>query len=153
MRTVTITRAPDGTIDDEGTFGKLVTDKDFKCVTIELPWRDNKPDISCVPKGTYLCTWRFSEKHGLCYWLENVPGRSSCEIHSANVAGDISKGWASQLEGCIAPGKETVLFPGGVHPCRDNAQYGVNQSKDTLLALQENLRGPLGQESFMLTIQ
>lgn len=44
-----------------------------------------------------------SPKFGRVYGVTNVKGRANVLIHSANVAGDVELGWASQLHGCIAP--------------------------------------------------
>lgn len=90
---------------DEGTFGELTTESGFECKTGELPWRDNAPGKSCIPEGTYAVTWRFSEKHGYCYHVENVPGRTDIEIHSANFMGDVDERYKCELSGCIAPGR------------------------------------------------
>ena len=38
---------------DDGTFGKLTLPSGYSCFTAELPYRDNKKDISCIPKGLY----------------------------------------------------------------------------------------------------
>jgi len=96
---------------DQGTFGFLVYD-DKALHTLELPDKGNKPNISCIPEGTYKVTKRYSPhfKKEL-YWLNNVPNRSFILIHSANFAGDTSKGWQSQLQGCIALGKKIGSFP------------------------------------------
>lgn len=99
MKIVEIIR---GTSTDEGTFGKMIFGKDV-CKTLELPWRDNKRQMSCVPVGDYKCVLISSPKFGAAYLLLNVPGRSEVLIHSANFGGDTSKGWDTHLHGCIAP--------------------------------------------------
>ena len=71
--------------------------------TVELPWRDNKQQRSCIPVGSYKCAIVKSPKFGRVYGVLNVPGRSNVLIHSANFAGDVENGWTSQLHGCIAP--------------------------------------------------
>ncbi len=119
----------------EGTFGHIVCG-DFRCVCVELPPNDNKPDISCIPTGTYIARWLWSPKHGrFLFHLINVPGRDVIEIHSANLAGDVSKGYVSQLLGCIAPGQKIAEFLHGVPPAGELDQMGVTDSKDTLDAL------------------
>ena len=38
-----------------GTYGVLLFEDGTPfCLTLELPWMDNKHDISCVPKGEYI---------------------------------------------------------------------------------------------------
>lgn len=126
MKQATLTRQATG---DDGTFGEIKVD-DFHCFTIELPWRQNKIGRSCIPAGSYLCTWRYSQRHGLCYHLEDVPGRTDVEIHSANFAGDSSMGMKVQLLGCIAPGRHIGILEG---------QRAMLHSKDALEALEDAL--------------
>lgn len=80
----------------EGTNGILMQNGLALCHTIELPWKDNQPKISCVPEGTYQLAKRYSAKFGWHLQLMNVPGRSLILIHSANDA-------QRELLGCIAP--------------------------------------------------
>jgi hypothetical protein len=78
------------------TLGILLVDKIFRFVTIELPWKSNQKDISCIPNGNFMVTKINSPKHGNCFGITGVPEREDIEIHSANTA--------DQLEGCIAVG-------------------------------------------------
>lgn len=87
---------------DEGTFGSLVFGG-HACRSLELPWRENARQISCVPTGTYRCVIVRSPRMGRVYGVLGVPGRSNVLIHSANLAGDKALGWDTQLQGCIAP--------------------------------------------------
>src|SRR3990167_9106461 len=103
MRTGTLTRLRTG---DDGTFGHLVLDSGFRCVMLELPWRDNQRGRSCVPAGRYLFAWRTdSPKHGACYeeWddpstsaREDIANRDNIQIHAANLPGDDSFGYIKQ---------------------------------------------------------
>ena len=64
--------------------------------------RQHAPKVvhsACV----YLCALVKSPRFGRVYGLQDVPGRSHVLIHSANFAGDVDKGWTTQLQGCIAP--------------------------------------------------
>lgn len=81
----------------------FIKDLIFKCNTLELPWKNNEPQISCIPDGIYLCKWtrsnRLSKVSGhdvYTYEIMNVPGRAGIRIHSAN--------YFFQLLGCIALG-------------------------------------------------
>jgi hypothetical protein len=89
---------------DQGTEGRWISGA-FSCFSLELPWRDNKRGISCVPAGTYVAKMVRTPKHGLIYMLQNVPGRSAILEHSGNWAGDVSKGYRSHVQGCILLGK------------------------------------------------
>jgi len=89
---------------DNATHGKLFLNGDFITHTIELPWRDNRKRISCIPEGTYQLRRRFSAKFKWHYVLLNVPDRSYILIHPANNA-------QKELQGCIAP-VSTVISEG-----------------------------------------
>lgn len=99
---------------DMGTFGVLSFGPNV-CKTTELPWRDNKPQRSCIPPGTYQCAIVQSPKFGRVYGVQNVPGRSAVLIHSANFGGDVELGFTTQLHGCIAPCERVGVM-------RNNAQ-------------------------------
>ena len=70
----------------------------FSCKTIELPWRDNKINISCIPEGKYKVKKRYSDKYGHHFHILNVPDRSLILIHAGN--------YYSQTKGCILVGSE-----------------------------------------------
>jgi hypothetical protein len=93
---------------DEGTFGQLYIG-DAILHTAELPWRDNQPNISCIPAGTYLCLPHNSPKFGRVYLLSDVPGRSEILFHKGNWAGDVAKGYKSDSEGCILLGSYVTI--------------------------------------------
>lgn len=88
---------------DQGTEGLLLTDN-FMCCTLELPWRNNQRNISCIPKGEYEVIMRKSPRFGFTYWITEVPNRSYILIHSGNVAGDVNKGYKTNVYGCILLG-------------------------------------------------
>lgn len=87
---------------DQGTFGYLLYGG-LTSRSLELPWRENQRQRSCIPKGVYVCRLVNSPKFGRVYSVLDVPGRSAIRLHSANFAGDVEKGWTTQLHGCIAP--------------------------------------------------
>lgn len=68
----------------------------WSCRTLELPWRDNQPQISCIPKGTYTCRRILSPTFGETYQVCDVPGRSGILFHAGNTAKD--------THGCILLG-------------------------------------------------
>lgn len=90
---------------EQGTRGRLLTDRG-QWFTIELPWRENLSKISCIPAGRYHCVSELHPKLGRVYRLASVPGRAGILIHTGNWAGDVSKGWKSNVEGCILIGKQ-----------------------------------------------
>lgn len=68
----------------------------FDCPSLELPWKDNQRNVSCIPIGTYQMIKHDSPKFGKCFWLQHVEERSEILIHGANFYTD--------LRGCMAPG-------------------------------------------------
>lgn len=121
---------------DEGTFGQIVVGA-LAIYLGELPWRDDKHDLSCLPPAmplpnqqvppaiTYLLKYIYSEAHKKKNYrfigvlnddgsIGPMPdGRTAAEIHAANLVGDILKGYAAQVEGCGAPGRAIVTFSKG----------------------------------------
>jgi len=89
---------------DHGTFGRItVGDKTF--FTGELPWRGNRNFQSCIPLGIYKVVWDYSLRFGKStYLVQNVPDRDGIRFHSANLVGDRSAGFRSQVDGCITLG-------------------------------------------------
>lgn len=78
-----------------GTLSRLLVE-DLELYLIELPWRGNERNRSCIPEGVYPFQKHDSPRHGETLWLRDVPERSEILIHSAN--------GPHQLDGCLAPG-------------------------------------------------
>ena len=105
-------RALSGMTETQG----ILTIGDARFYTMEQPWRDNAIGHSCVPEGVYTLSPHVSPSKGQCFILDNPAlnvyaaypppdgGRSLILIHSAN--------FASQLQGCIAPGLERGQIDG-----------------------------------------
>ena len=66
------------------------------CECIELPWRNNKRMISCIPEGRYRLIKRMHYRWGEQLAVVNVPGREAILFHPGNNA-------LNELQGCIAP--------------------------------------------------
>lgn len=82
------------------TLGVLLLDGRMQAVTLELPWRQNFANISCIPEGIYRCSRRDSPTYGSGTWyVEDVPLRSNIILgHKGNTRAD--------TEGCILLGME-----------------------------------------------
>lgn len=52
--------------------------------TLELPWKNNEPRVSCIPAGRYEVVKRHSPKYGDHFHVLNVPNRSYILIHAGN---------------------------------------------------------------------
>jgi hypothetical protein len=125
---------------DQGTRGVLILPDGVFCNTFELPWRDNKPKVSCIPCGAYPVIEVQSPRFGKIYGVEKVPRRSVIRIHSGNLAGDTLKGLKSHVEGCILLGKRW----GNI-----NGQLAIMNSRPTLRLFMEKM----DMEPFTLSIQ
>ena len=79
-----------------GVNGVLLLDGRELCKTIELPWVQNTPRVSCIPEGRYVLLKKYSPKFEWHFELAKVLGRSAILLHPANDA-------ARELKGCIAP--------------------------------------------------
>lgn len=91
---------------EEGTFGRLQFE-DFMCYTVEKPWANNEPRVSCIPPGNYSLERHISPKFGDCAIIyggtvSKFPDvnytRNLILIHPANRSSD--------LEGCIGLGNK-----------------------------------------------
>lgn len=83
------------------TMGKLYLNGDFIGYTLELPWKENKVRVSCIPKGVYDVKRRqANESKSFKYehlHVQNVPGRTWILFHVGN--------WPKDILGCIAVGE------------------------------------------------
>lgn len=79
-----------------GIFGTLALPSGKILHTLELNWKDNQHNISCIPIGEYNCEIVDSPKFGKVYEVKNVPGRTHILIHIGN--------WVKNTNGCILVG-------------------------------------------------
>lgn len=95
------------TTSKEGTYGVLLINGRPYFTTLELPWKDNLRNISCIPPGMYKAKRMYSEKFKkIVFVLENVPDRDLIEIHIGNKIED--------TEGCILLGTEYNVMSVGI---------------------------------------
>ena len=87
----------------------------FSCYTIENPWLDNEPYVSCIPTGTYKAFRRTSPSNGEVIELKDVPNRTFIQFHVANFPEDV--------EGCIGVGLSK----------EDGAVYESKKAMDEIL--------------------
>lgn len=119
--------------DEDGTLGVLYAARGPFCVTLELPWKDNEPRVSCIPVGRYRVKRHISPKFGECWLITDVEGRSLILIHPANKR--------SELLGCIAVGESFAEF---------GALDGIGSSRDAFKELMAKQRGV---DEWWLTIE
>lgn len=128
------------------TFGELKIDDFLTLYTVERPWRNNKPFVSCLPAGIYQCHWRPTttsvprcfNKH--TWYLEGryvsyrhaTKARYAVAFHIGNKATDVT--------GCIAPGMRLGYL---------GREWAVSSSNSALTAMHRRL----GEKSFKLIIR
>ena len=76
------------------TIGKLMLPDDSLFYSLELPWRNNEINVSCIPEGEYIFKRDFTGRQTYFKVLD-VENRTHIEMHPARNT--------SQLMGCIAP--------------------------------------------------
>ncbi len=89
--------------------------------TLELPYVYNTQFRSCIPAGTYNIAPHKSPSHGMCFKLDDVPGRENILIHVGNSHHD--------TEGCILVGQSNTFQQGA--PFIGRSKYAL----DNLLSL------------------
>lgn len=107
---------------DKGTFGVLIYQNKPVCVTCEDPWNDNKPNISCIPFGTYKVSPHSGTKYKDVWIVNGVKDRTAILIHQGNSTKD--------TQGCILVGEYFTDFSGNP---------GIANSKLTLERLRKLL--------------
>lgn len=106
------------------TLGKMYFGDNF-VETLELPWKNNTTQISCIPDGEYEVEKTYSPSFKKQLWLiKNVPNRSGIRIHSAN--------FVSELLGCIAPGLSR-------HDLNKDGIIDMKDSRKAMSLLEEEL--------------
>ena len=86
--------------ESHGTYGTIYG-PGYCAMTLELPWNNNRRNISCVPTGQYLLEPFSSDAHPDTYKLwtmshQEVPGRTDILIHVGNTINDTA--------GCVLVG-------------------------------------------------
>lgn len=125
----------------ECTIGRLTTDLgEIICYTIERPWAENRPSVSCVPEGVYSVERYASPKFGDSLIIHSPSlgvgkykgesDRYGILFHAANTA--------SQLKGCIAPGKD--VKPMNIF---GHWEFGVTKSRDSMARLLDKYESEL----------
>lgn len=101
--------------DDQGTIGALFSGSTFICYIGELPWRNNRSNLSRIPAGSYQVDHlerSGSGRYHDVYHVRNVPGRSGVLIHSGNWEGDSTLGLRTHTHGCLLPGSRLGQLSG-----------------------------------------
>ena len=97
----------------------------FECKTLELEWKNNNRNISCVSTGFYNLEFERSFKFNRDLWeLKGVPGRSEAKIHVAN--------FYTEIQGCIALGDMHTHLNDDQNPDVRNSRNTLNRFHDVM---------------------
>lgn len=125
---------------DAGGFsGELLVDDEHMCYTIELPWKGNAQDVSCIPAGRYHLSMIQSPHFGcLMPHILDVPGRTAEELHAVNNL--------AELLGCVGLGDVpgpgyTLAYPAHPAQVRFNA-WMESVGGTALLVVNDPPQGP-----------
>jgi hypothetical protein len=117
--------------DDRGTLGLLrIGSKYF--YTLELPYKDNQKNISCIPNGLYKTELyvRPSSKQTVIH-IKDVPNRGAILIHIGNTIADIQGcvlvGTSSTIDSKFMVGNSRVAF------AELMSEYSKNINQDILI--------------------
>jgi len=118
---------------EKRTHGILFSeDGDRICETLELPWKENQHDISCIPEGSYECKLLYSPIHRRkLYWLQSVPNRIAIEIHIGNTVDD--------TKGCILLGTVRLKDSIGASRVAFDKFMELMDGKDFTLTIEKNI--------------
>ena len=86
------------------TIGQLYIDGEEFCFILERAWMDNKPEVSCIPLGKYICKRVNSPKYGNTFEVTGVEGRTDILFHYGNF-------WYNSL-GCLICGTDVGYIDG-----------------------------------------
>lgn len=86
--------------DSEPQVGMLLINGQPKFLTLELPYRNNEHNISCIPLGKYKAKKVHSARFGTTFEITGVPNRDAILIHPGNDEKD--------TQGCVLIGERLV---------------------------------------------
>lgn len=95
MKSLTLKRVA---TNEDGTFGVLIDELVPFALTLELPWKNNEQNVSCIPSGLYICSKIVSPKFGVTYTITEVPDRTNILFHKGNIDVD--------TQGCVIVGEQ-----------------------------------------------
>jgi hypothetical protein len=86
---------------EESTMGKLFLNGEQFCDTLELAWKENQKNISCIPAGEYDARLRLPRESAtrdyIHLLIKDVPNRDYILVHIGNTTKD--------TQGCILVGQ------------------------------------------------
>lgn len=112
-----------------GAFGVLKINGRSFCVTLERPWQNNAPFISCIPCGCYLMKRIESVNFQTTYEVQDVDNRTDILFHWGNYCIDSL--------GCILLGESYGIISGASYPM---GKRGITNSQKTFRRFMRELK-------------
>lgn len=98
----------------------------FSSLALERGWRNNEPQVSSVPLGTWYAVFEYSPKFDMYLWeFKQIPDRFECKIHASNY-------WFN-LNGCVALGRK-------LKDMNHDGYHDVTDSRNTIKEFHTVLR-------------
>lgn len=117
------------------TLGTIILPSGNTLKSLERPWLNNRPNVSCYPSGAYLVKYlprSGSGKYKRVWHVQNVPKRSGILFHNGNLV--------RHSKGCTLVGRKHGVLSG---------QPAVLSSASGLNAMRRELEG----EDFILIVK
>ena len=107
---------------NEVTIGRLLHEG-LSFYTVERPWKDNEPFVSCIPDGSYRVKRVNSPKYGENMWeVAEVPNRTHILFHIAN--------YPHNVKGCLGLGTGVYADLSGVTSSKNAINQFYNSTKE-----------------------
>jgi len=127
LPTLRITRLSSDSKQTLGEFLATYNNNSFNGKTLELLWDNNKPNVSCITPGKYICKWEYSTKFkNWVFRVYDVTGRMGILGHPGNFWFDIL--------GCILLGDNHIDI-------NNDGEKDVTNTKVTLTKLHSFYEG------------
>lgn len=117
-----------------------LTFKSFQCFVLELPWKNNRVNVSCIPEGVYKAKKRMSPGKGyLVIEYLNIPNRTFIQIHRG--------AFTRHSQGCQLVGKGISFIDGDTIPDVYKSEETLNELLKLLpYTFEIEIRGGLNHE-------
>ena len=116
------------------TPGFVTLEQGRVCATLEDPWKDNLPHVSCIPQGVYRLGWTFSQRFQR-HTIEilQVPNRIGIRLHAGNTI--------EHTTGCPLTASELIIEP---------ERVWAQRSEDALKRLEQLFHSEMIREIIVL---
>jgi hypothetical protein len=112
----------------DAMLGILLFDGRPHFTTLELPWKNNEHNVSCIPAGNYDIQRIRSPKFGETFEVVSVPGRSGILFHCGNSATDSTGCILLGMQFSFLPGRPEILYSKNAHDWTMRYLFGTDRA-------------------------